>query len=72
MYLINAGDILIIPPNISHSISSHEQGTRFICLFDIEFITMFAKEYGYNIRFEDVEFIISSEPFLAITLTFTV
>ena len=38
-YLINAGDILIIPPNISHSISSHEQGTRFICLFDIEFIT---------------------------------
>lgn len=38
-YFINAGDILIIPPNVPHTITCHEQGTRFICLFDINWIT---------------------------------
>ena len=37
-YLLNSGDILIIPPNVPHTITCPDRGTRFICLFDMDWI----------------------------------
>ena len=44
-YELNSGDILFIPPNILHEIECDSEGSRFIYLFNIDFIKTF---YDYN------------------------
>lgn len=40
-FFLNAGDILIIPPNIMHEIECDTEGKRFIYLFEIDFMKRF-------------------------------
>ncbi len=40
-YKLHEGDILFIPPNVPHSIEAPDNGSRFIMLFDLEFLKSF-------------------------------
>ncbi len=40
-YHLEVGDILFIPPHMLHELSCVEGGTRFICLFNIDFLRSF-------------------------------
>jgi len=40
-YQLNVGDILFVPPHMLHELHPSEDGTRFICLIDIEMLSFF-------------------------------
>lgn len=44
VYHLREGDILFIPPSVSHQLTAPESGERFILLFDTDFINLFTKK----------------------------
>lgn len=44
VYHLREGDILFIPPSVSHQLTSPDSGERFILLFDTDFLNLFTKK----------------------------
>lgn len=44
VYHLREGDILFIPPSVSHQLSAPESGERFILLFDTDFLNLFTEK----------------------------